>query len=87
MKTATGIDFTGDPTLAMSLGPALEIMFTGMTKGLFTGKKLADYFHGTTENWREARKIINGLERADPSDIASVGSAVKSIPVAVFILA
>lgn len=48
---------------------AVRIMFDGMERGLFTGKKLADYFHGTTADWVEARRIINGQDRA--KDIAS----------------
>jgi putative chitinase len=35
-----------------------------MTKGLFTGKSLANYFNQTTEDWVNARKIINGLDKA-----------------------
>lgn len=65
MTRETGIDFLSDPSLAMELKPALAIMFVGMEKGSFSGKKLGDYFGGPKEKWREARQIINGLERAD----------------------
>lgn len=60
-----GIDLVGDPTRTMDLDVALDIMFTGMRVGSFTSKKLADFFAGPKEDWRGARKIINGLERAD----------------------
>jgi len=44
---------------------ALVALFDGMLKGMFTGKKLADYFTKTTSDWRNARRIINGTDRAD----------------------
>ena len=46
-----------------------KILVVGMTKGLFTGKKLADYFNSEKEDWINARRIVNGLDRA--SDIAN----------------
>jgi hypothetical protein len=57
------------------LGGALaaKIMFFGMEKGAFTGKKFADYFNGTTEDWRNARRIINGTDKANL--IAGYGQA------------
>lgn len=57
-------DLLNDPDLAMDLTNATKIMFIGMTKGMFTGKKLADYFAGDTEDWVNARRIINGTDRA-----------------------
>jgi hypothetical protein len=36
-----------------------------MTKGLFTGKKLNDYINNTKTDYVNARKIINGLDRAN----------------------
>ena len=35
-----------------------------METGLFTSKKFGDYFSTTKEDWVNARKIINGLDRA-----------------------
>ena len=60
-----GVDLVADPGQAMSLPVAIKIMFTGMTKGSFTGKKLGDFFAGPRSDWRNARRIINGVERAD----------------------
>jgi hypothetical protein len=60
-----GENLTADPTRAMNLDVALKIMFVGMREGAFTGKKLADFFSSSREDWRNARKIINGVERAD----------------------
>jgi predicted chitinase len=54
-----------DPNEALDMAVSIKVMFVGMEKGLFTGKKLADYFNGTREDWVNARRIINGLDRAD----------------------
>ena len=43
----------------------------GMRDGTFTGKRLADYFTAKTSDWVNARKIVNGLDRA--KDIAGYG--------------
>lgn len=65
MSTEIGVDLVADPTLAMDLQTAVAIMVKGMTKGRFTNRKLGDYFSSTKEDWRHARRVINGLERAD----------------------
>jgi hypothetical protein len=39
---------------------AAKIMFKGMEEGMFTGKKFADYFSPDDEDWKNARRIING---------------------------
>jgi putative chitinase len=35
-----------------------------METGLFTGKKLGGYFNNKTEDWINARRIINKLDKA-----------------------
>jgi peptidoglycan hydrolase-like protein with peptidoglycan-binding domain len=60
-----GQDFVNNPDLALSPPLAAAIMFGGMTDGWFTGKKLGDYFSPGREDWRNARRIINGLDHAD----------------------
>ncbi|WP_298324262.1 glycoside hydrolase family 19 protein [Asticcacaulis sp.] len=65
LGNAIGEDLTTDPNRALNTEVALKIMFTGMTEGLFTGKKLEDFFHDDVTDWKNARKIINGLESAD----------------------
>jgi hypothetical protein len=54
-----------DPSLALDPSDAYKIMSYGMRKGSFTGKKLSDYIHDSTCDYRNARKIINGLDKAD----------------------
>ncbi len=43
---------------------ALYAAFEGMTKGMFTGKKLSDYIADGRANYVGARRIINGTDRA-----------------------
>jgi hypothetical protein len=38
-------------------------MSVGMTQGLFTGRKLGDCIHDGNCDYRNARRIINGLDQ------------------------
>jgi len=60
-----GIPLDTNPDLAMDLDTAAKIAAVGMRDGLFTGKKLSDYFNQTKTDWVNARRIINSLDRAD----------------------
>ncbi|MGQ3209550.1 hypothetical protein [Shinella sp.] len=53
------------PEAALELDRSVTILLDGMIKGKFTGLKLSDYFNEKTTDWRNARRIINGLDRAD----------------------
>lgn len=59
------------PEKAMEMTTAVKVLFIGMQNGMFTGKKLSDYFAGTKSDWVSARRIINSLDRAN--DIAGYG--------------
>jgi putative chitinase len=68
MGAAFGLNLTADAAAAdLVLQPELaaKIMFKGMEEGHFTGKKFADYFNSKTEDWKNARRIINGLDSAE----------------------
>jgi hypothetical protein len=54
----------GDPNLALDPAIAGKILFAGMEMGLFTSKKFGDYFNKSTEDWINARRIINALDKA-----------------------
>lgn len=58
-------DIVADPDLAKRLDVATFIMFEGMIRGTFTGKKLSSYFNKTTNDPRDARRIINGTDKMD----------------------
>jgi putative chitinase len=60
-----GIDLLGDPDLALEPVTSADIMIRGMTEGWFTGRKLGDYIGGAKADWRNARRVVNGLDNAD----------------------
>jgi hypothetical protein len=67
----TKLSLTGDddlvlhPDNALHPGVAYRILSYGMRHGTFTGKKLADYINAKGADYRQARRIINGLDKAD----------------------
>lgn len=65
MGEALGIDLPGNPARALELSTAADILVVGMRDGLFSGKKLGDYFTTDRADWLNARRIVNGLDRAD----------------------
>lgn len=74
MGDLLGIDLTSNAACAnRALEPdiAAQIMEIGMRDGIFTGKKFSDYFNADTTDWVNARRIINGLDRAE--EIAAYG--------------
>lgn len=65
---AIGLDdqLADKPDLALQPEIAYKIASVGMVKGLFTGKKLADFeLPDGTYDYLHARRIINGLSGAD----------------------
>ncbi len=45
--------------------PSALVLYDGMIDGWFTGVGLSDFFNATTEDPVNARKIVNGLDKAD----------------------
>lgn len=66
---ALGADLVNNPALALQPDIAAAIMVQGMEQGWFTGKRLGSYIgktaQGTQPKFRECRRIINGLDKAD----------------------
>ena len=65
VKAFTGVDVVGNPELMFNTGMAAKVAVHFMLLGLYTGKKLSDYFNTTVEDWKNARRIINGTDQAD----------------------
>jgi hypothetical protein len=65
-ETRTGQNFNlvSFPEQAKDPAIAYSIMSFGMRAGRFTGVKLSNYFNVDTQNPVEARRIINGTDRA-----------------------
>lgn len=54
------------PDRALDPPTAYQIMATGMLRGVFTGVRLDKYINATRCDYTNARRIINGLDRAAP---------------------
>ncbi len=69
MDTALGLTGLNSlhlhPEKALEASTAYRIMSYGMRNGSFTGKKLSDYIVGGIADYRNARRIINGLDQAN----------------------
>ena len=59
-----GIDLLGNPDLALKPDIAGKIICIGMKRGLFTGVGLDNYLGGGKSDYTNARKIVNGLDKA-----------------------
>jgi predicted chitinase len=57
-------DFVSHPDQVMEPDVSLFIIVDGMKNGTFTGKKLGDYISGSHVDFVNARRIINGTDRA-----------------------
>jgi len=64
------------PGQMMTWPIALRAIFDGMTNGMFTKHKLADHINETKTDYRNARRIVNGMDRAD--DIAGYAKAFET---------
>ncbi|MEM6404521.1 MAG: peptidoglycan-binding protein, partial [Cyanobacteria bacterium P01_D01_bin.116] len=59
-----GIDLVSNPELAEQPDIAAKILVQGMRDGTFTGKELSDYINGGNRDFVNARRIVNGLDKA-----------------------
>lgn len=60
-----GVDFTANPQLLLQPDYSADILVIGMADGWFTGKKLSDYITLQRSNFTGARKVVNGVDRAE----------------------
>jgi putative chitinase len=72
LQDLTGVPFVKNPDLALTKENGAAILLHGMYQGLFTGRKLADYFDGKPMTADEAKRrriaaraIINGKDKAE----------------------
>ncbi len=71
-STLLGLDLMNQPDLVMRPDVALFILVDGMKRGVFTGVGLDKYINNRATDFNNARRIINGMDRA--GDIASLAS-------------
>lgn len=60
-----GIDLINNPDLAMNPDIALFILVDGFKNGIFTAKKISDYISDTNTDYINARRCINGTDKAE----------------------
>jgi len=65
VKDFSGIDVVTNPDLIAEPQLAARVAIHFMSKGYYTGRKLSDFFNNTTEDYLHARRIINGLDKAE----------------------
>ena len=65
MSSKLGVSLVERPDVALDPVYAFEIMRIGMTEGLFTGKRIGTYTEGESTDYRNARRVINGTDRAE----------------------
>ncbi len=65
-----GVDFVKNPKLLLKPEYAAPILVIGSKEGWFTGKKLSDYITLNRSDFKSARRIINGTDKA--AEIAKI---------------
>lgn len=59
-----GVDLVNNPDLALDPQVSADILVKGMLGGWFTGRKLSDYDREDGYDYYNARRIVNGMDRA-----------------------
>jgi hypothetical protein len=59
-----GLDLLKNPDFVLSPAISARILVEGSKLGTFTGKKLSDYINGKKRDFKNARRIINGVDKA-----------------------
>lgn len=59
-----GVDFVANPKLLLQAKYAVQILVVGMKEGWFTGKNLSDYITLSKSDFTNARRMINGTDKA-----------------------
>jgi hypothetical protein len=66
-----GVDMVAEPDIAMRPNVALFVLVHGFKTGAFTGRKITDYIDETKTDFVQARRCINGTDKAhEIADIA-----------------
>lgn len=60
-----GVDLVKSPDEALNPEAAGRILIKGCMEGWFTGRKLGDYINHTGCDFKSARRVVNGLDKAE----------------------
>lgn len=58
------VDFLNNPDLLLTQEWSTPVTIYSMKSGLYTGKKLSDYINQSKKDYVNARRIINGMDKA-----------------------
>ena len=58
------VDFLNNPDLLLTQEWSTPVTIYSMKNGLYTGRKLSDYINQSKKDYVNARKIINGMDKA-----------------------
>lgn len=64
MGELLGVDLAGNPGLALDPVISARVLFIGMLRGVFTKKRLDRYVNENRRDFRNARRVVNGMDRA-----------------------
>mgnify|MGYP001551198875 CR=1 FL=1 len=59
------VDFLRNPDLLLTQEWSTPVTIYAMKNGLYTGRKLSDYIHQSKKDYVNARRIINGTDKAN----------------------
>jgi hypothetical protein len=60
-----GRELVAEPDLALDPAIAAAILVRGMLEGWFTGRRLPEFVDGAKRDFVQARRVVNGLDRAE----------------------
>lgn len=75
-KLGYGSQFVNNPDMVLQTAISCRVLVQGMKEGWFTGASLGSYINGSSKDYYNARRIVNGLDRA--SAIASIASTFET---------
>ncbi len=79
-----GIDLVAAPDRALEPALAATILFRGMAEGWFTGRRLSEFIGPEKTDFVQARRVVNGLDRAAliAGRAEAILAALRPLPVA-----
>lgn len=75
MSNFLGVDLVNNPSLALDPKYAAKILVYGMLNGMFTRHPLSSYINSTKIDFYNARKVVNGLDKAPKIALYAVNIA------------
>lgn len=62
IKAKTGIDVVSNPDLLLDNETDWKVIELGFGDGIWTGKKISDYINDNKTDYKNARRVVNGLD-------------------------